>query len=202
MLCVLTLVLKFYISDVTLIICGDTIMITNFLITGRKGIGKSFLAQRVIDYLQEDYVGYKTLPYFINNQPKGHYFHSLVDLNEIENDLPFTIRHKKDSCIYNKEVFDIIGIPCLTKSLLSSQKIVLLDEIGIAESKNVQYINMIDKLFNCDKIVVGILKKVDSCFINDIRDREDILLVDLDDVTQEDAFKEIVEKIGGILHEK
>lgn len=177
-------------------------MITNFLITGKKGIGKSFLAQRVIDYFQEDYVGYKTLPYLINEKPKGHYFHSLIELDDMENDLPFTIRNKKDGCIYIREVFDTIGIPCLTKSLHSSEKIVLLDEIGVAESCNILYINMVEALLNSDKIVVGILKKVNSSLINRIKDRQDILLVDLDDAMQEDAFKELVEKIGGILHEK
>ncbi len=177
-------------------------MITNYLITGRKGIGKSFLAQRVLKALQEDYVGYQTLPYYINEEIRGHYFHSLIPLEEIENDLPFTIRHKKNSCIYNKEVFDIIGIPCLTKSLLSSKKIVLLDELGVAESENWNYINRVEELLNSSKIVIAILKKVDSAFISKIKNRTDITLIDLDDTAQEIAFKELVEKIGGKLNEK
>ncbi|WP_352400679.1 nucleoside-triphosphatase [Anaerotignum sp.] len=177
-------------------------MITNFLITGKKGVGKSFLAKKVLDNLKESYVGYQTLPYYINNKIRGHYFHSLIDLAEIENDLPFTIRHKKDSCIYNKEVFQIIGIPCLTKSLLSSEKIVLLDELGVAELENLDYLNQVEKLFNSNKIVIAILKKVDSYFIINLKKREDIVLIDLDDTTQEVALKELLEKIGGKLNEK
>ncbi len=152
--------------------------------------------------MQEDYVGYQTLPYYINEEIRGHYFHSLIPLEEIENDLPFTIRHKKNSCIYNKEVFDIIGIPCLTKSLLSSKKIVLLDELGVAESENWNYINRVEELLNSSKIVIAILKKVDSAFISKIKNRTDITLIDLDDTAQEIAFKELVEKIGGKLNEK
>lgn len=177
-------------------------MITNFFITGKKGIGKSFLADRVLHFIEENYVGYKTLPYFIDEKPKGHYFHSLVELDDLENDLPFTIRDKKDSCIYINEVFDIIGIPCLTKSLLSSEKIVLLDEIGVAESENIRYINLVETLLNSEKVVVGTLKKVNASLIQKVRERNDILLIDLDDANQEEAFQELVEKIGGILHEK
>ena len=174
-------------------------LITNFIVAGSKGIGKSFLINKILKCFNIEYSGFKTLPYKINGVIKGHYFHSLVNVLAVENDLPFTLRHEKNNCIAIRETFDILGIPYLKESLSNNSKIVILDEIGTCETNNLDYLQQIVNIFDSNKVVLIALKKVDAKHILKLKTRSDCFVLDLDSIPIKTAIKIIKPKLMEVL---
>ena len=174
-------------------------MVTNFIVTGSKGIGKSFLINEILKCFHLEYSGFKTLPYKINGVIKGHYFHSLVNVLNVENDLPFTLRHNQSNCITIKEIFDLLGIPCLKESLYNNSKIVVLDEVGTCEANNLDYLQQIVNIFDSNKVVLTALKKVDAKHLLNLKARSDCFVLDLDSIPIKTAIKIIKPKLMEVL---
>lgn len=170
-------------------------MITNFFITGSKNSGKSFLIERLTTELAIKPSGFITLPYVIESEIKGHYFHSMVECDGIENNLPFTIRHLKDSCIGVNDVFEILGVPCLKRSLEDKSQLVVMDEIGIKEEGCINYMHNIVKLLDSRKITLCALKKASACHLIAMKSRHDSLCVDLDQINMQEAYNIIKIKL-------
>ena len=117
----------------------------------------------------------------------------------MENDLPFTLRHKKNNCITIRETFDILGIPCLKESLYDNSKIVVLDEIGTCETNNIEYLQQIVNIFDSNKVVLIALKKVDAKHILKLKARSDSFILDLDIVPIKIAIEIIKPKLLEVL---
>ena len=174
-------------------------MINNFLITGKPSIGKSYLVNSLINNLNLEVTGFKTLPYYIENDMKGYCYHSIENLTNIKNDLPINIIYDKKNNIPIIDVFKTLGIQCLKNSLNSNKTIILLDEIGRIERNCTEYIDLINSIFDSDKCVLAVLKKEKIDFIDKIKSRKDVLLLDLDNIEYEKAYSYLNKKIKEIL---
>lgn len=172
----------------------DIIGITNIFITGKKGIGKSYLLGEVIEALGIVPSGYKTLPYFHVQERKGFYMHGLVELDEKENDKIISIQKDAVSCIPVIETFQTLGVKILKKSM-ESNNVILLDELGRLERNSKEFLDEIQVVLDSEKIVIGVLKKEKIDYINDIIKREDTLLFDLDIKDREYIYEEIIKEL-------
>ena len=56
--------------------------VSNFFITGGKGVGKSTLLKALTEELEltKDLTGFVTLPYFEKEARKGFYLHSMIEV--------------------------------------------------------------------------------------------------------------------------
>ncbi len=154
-------------------------MITNFLITGKRQIGKSSLIKQVCKENSLDICGFVTLANYDNNGTRtGFYYHALLPVflcEDLLNDLPIMV---ETTPVF--ATFDTLGIPTLERILLCDKKVVVLDEIGRIEKNNEAYIALLNKILDSNKFVLGVLKKEDIPFINEIKKRNDVYIYDLD----------------------
>lgn len=151
----------------------------NVFITGEKQIGKSTLIKKVIQEMNLKPSGFVTLPYEINQKNKGHYLHSLVDSGEYENDIPISIKHRKEAVLPVPWTFDVFGTYVLQKSRTDASTSILMDELGVLEESAEHFKAEVFACLNCHKRIVGIIKKAESHFLNHIREREDCLVLEL-----------------------
>ncbi len=159
-------------------------------ITGAKGSGKSTLVQMIIKNCSLETTGFLTLPLFEGDQRIGFYFHSIVPV--AHNDQRFSIQQTNCNEVI-PGVFDQLGVECLCHS--QGDRYIIMDEIGYLEREEQVYLNALEKTIQKNKNIIGVLRKCDIQYICKIRQRKDILLIDLDTMSFSQAKRYIIERI-------
>ena len=158
----------------------EIIMNLNIFLTGKSGCGKSTMINKILDSLSIEYSGYRTLSYYINGQDKGFY---IIGYEDVEgNYSPISIKIGEKKCCGIKETFEIVGSEILRKSRENSNiKLILMDEIGVLESDALKFKEEIIKCLNSDHLVIGVIKKKDSEFLNYIKFNKGNIIIDIED---------------------
>lgn len=167
----------------------------NIFLTGECGIGKSTLIQGLIDHLSLDYSGYQSLPIYSNNDIIGFQLRPLLS-----NETAFQIGKKitPTTCQPMTAAFDTRGVDILKKSLLSSSSCVILDELGFLESEAYKFQEMVIEIIDSNKIVIGVIRDRQTTFLDALRNKEDIELIQVTKENRESLFEKLKEQIGGI----
>lgn len=166
----------------------------NFLITGKRQVGKSSLIKQVCQELNLAPCGFVTLAKYDNlGNRQGFYYHTLLPVficHELVNDLPIMI-----GLTPVFETFSSLGISTLKAILLSDNHYVILDEIGRIEKNNEEYINLLNQILCSDKLVLASLKKENIPFIEAMKKRMDVYVYDLDILDYNLAKEDIIKKL-------
>lgn len=170
--------------------------ITNFLITGQKQCGKSYLINQIVKDLSFTCGGFQTLPYYIEQERKGFYFHSLTKVMQYENNLPISVQPTLHSCIGIGQTFNTLGVECLTKSIHSESQCIIMDELGKFEREEYPFHHAVEQVLDSQYLVFAVVKKESIPWLEPIKNRRDILLYDLDCMTQKQAYEEIIQEIN------
>ncbi len=101
---------------------------------------------------------------------------------------------RQESCI---ETFEKTGVAILERGYREGKKLVLMDELGRVEQHAPRFRNMVEMLLDAPIFVLGVLKKEKNPFLDGIRERDDLLVIDLDSWD----YQEAVEKVREFLSE-
>ncbi|MBM6829428.1 hypothetical protein H9X85_07255 [Anaerotignum lactatifermentans] len=157
----------------------------NILFTGGKGSGKSTWVRRLMKELGGPWQGFFTLPYEIGGRRKGFYFHSLAPVAHWENDVPISVQTTASGAVAVTETFEGLGSACLRQAAAAS--FVVMDELGRLEGKAARFQRAVEAVLESDAWTICAVKKKKTPFLDRLRSREDILLLDLDETTEEMA---------------
>ncbi|MPM61033.1 hypothetical protein SDC9_107887 [bioreactor metagenome] len=177
----------------------------NIFIAGDVRIGKSTVIKKTLDLLKYNYEnnfkigGYKCCRNIIIEKHLTKYEFFLVSLRDLSS----------YKIIENKIINNIDNVEIFTQNFnLYSEKLnndmkncqlIILDEIGCAESNSYEFIDSLNKVFDSDKPVLGVLKKKNCSLINDIKKRDDLLLFEVDENNRDFIYKDIYKIILDIL---
>lgn len=177
----------------------------NIFITGDVRIGKSTVIKKTLDLLKDNYEnnfkigGYKCCRNIIIEKHLTKYEFFLVSLRDLSS----------YKIIENKIINNIDNVEIFTQNFnLYSEKLnndikncqlIILDEIGCAESNSYKFIDSLNKVLDSDKPVLGVLKKKNCSLINDIKKRDDLLLFEVDENNRDFIYKDIYKIILDIL---
>lgn len=172
-------------------------MPNNLFITGTIRIGKSTLLKEVIDPIKS-----LTGGFFVQRLLKGNetYGFRLVDIAK-ENYLPnLQIEDFKDCydiiLLKGKEnpinygVFKRVGVATLTFTR-EERKLILMDELGIMETEVPEFTEIVCQTLDKDTPVIGVLKKKSNPFLDKIRARSDVQILDMDVLNRNQIKKQI-----------
>lgn len=141
----------------------------NLLLTGKIQVGKSSLIKKAITNKNIKIGGYYTERITEDNNV-SFIFRSYSNPNI---KLPFAkINHNNKSKEVFHQVFKVQLVDLLENDLKSSD-LIILDELGYMEENIRAFTKTIDKVLESKIKVLGVLKKYDSQFLNNIKNRSD-----------------------------
>ena len=152
-------------------------------LTGDKGVGKSTCINEIIKECQLSTCGFQTLPFYEHGIRTGFYLHALLPIEE--NDQRFSIQHDG----WNETipgVFDDFGVTVLKRSMQQKDHVLIMDEIGRLEKKETLFIDTLFQSLEECKNILGVLKKCEIQYIQEIKMRDDVVILDFDKLSYQD----------------
>lgn len=149
----------------------------NIFITGERGIGKSTLLNKVIKNVDCSIGGFIQEKKFTD---KTTCF-NVISLYNLKDSYTIGIYHKEKDVLYSDmNVFNIISKNILLKSL-GNKDLIILDELGFMEENCPLFKDTIIKILNSDTPVLGVLKECDGNFVQQIKMREDVHIIKINE---------------------
>lgn len=169
-----------------------------FVIVGKSNTGKSYLMDSIIERHNLRTIGYRMHSIQFENEFKGYYMQSIEDVEGYHNNIPVQTVLKSKHRINLTEVYDTFGVKCLSDVLdkpTDEYDAIILDELGRGEDASPAFTEKINEILNSDRTVFVLMKNVPSEFNSEIKRRRDILLYDMDNMSQDEIEANIEDKI-------
>lgn len=167
----------------------------NIFLTGEVGIGKTTVLRKVINRTDGFYGGY--LGYsVIEDGFKDIRINSLVNLST-KYKLARIDRKKHKPLYVNREIFDDYLSYEIIQSL-RNRDILVFDELGRFEENSDKFKSAVHRALDSDKLVLGVLKKHDGDFINSIKNRKDVIVIEVTEENRDDLYLRLLEIIQGM----
>ncbi|EJE7233471.1 MAG: nucleoside-triphosphatase [Clostridium sp.] len=147
----------------------------NLFLTAPSGTGKSTIIEKILCRLNVSIGGFQVKRYLNKKREMCFDMISLMD-KKSNNIIGECMENKKT--LPNLYTFENKGVEILNTSLTNSD-LIILDEIGFLEEKAEKFKSSVRNILNSDKVVLGVLKEFDSPFLNEIRSRKDITLLNV-----------------------
>ncbi|MFW5649485.1 MAG: nucleoside-triphosphatase [Candidatus Alkaliphilus sp. MAG34] len=167
----------------------------NIFLTGEKYMGKSTLIQGVLNRLNLSAGGYTT-ERVIKDNKRIYTVKSLHDNSE-----SYLIANV-DAIDYSREVFMDsfdVGIVSILEKSLRDKDIIILDELGFFENDSEKFKRKIYELLDSNKVILGTIKDYDCEFLNNLKKREDILLIEVTKENREEILDELVKIVSNLI---
>ena len=166
----------------------------NILITGLPGSGKTTLLRKVADELKPLHpTGFFTSEIREANTRKGFELRNLDGKKELLAHVDITSPHRVGRYKVDVKGFEAFleAIPLLGPSA----NLIIIDEIGKMECFSGLFRHLVEQVLNSEKVVLATIALKGDGFIDTIKKRDDIQLIDLVEIRRETLVPEIVRKI-------
>ena len=165
-------------------------MLKHIVVTGAKQVGKSTLVNQYLQKRGVPYAGYRTKRIATTNAGPIYALESILTGKKQ------AISAYCDGKIQGlSATFDSFGTNVVHIAMHTDASILLFDEIGRFERNSKPFLCAINEAFSCGKQVIVVLKKEELPHLIRIRQRKDICLLDLDIMSYEQAWEQL---IGGM----
>ena len=164
-------------------------MANNYFLTGEKGIGKSTIINAVIDNFTGKIGGFKTVRKYNDDGRISFHFLNVANDESPNNDNLLFYRSE------NKNKEDITNKFNNFSSALDDFEnfdIIIMDEIGPNEENASIFKEKILNVLDSDKLVLGVLQKADSRFLDSIKNRIDTKVYTVTEENRQEIKKEII----------
>lgn len=147
----------------------------NIFLTGEKQVGKSTIIYNIIKSLDLKLGGYITE----REDKNGTRLFTVVSLANRQEKYPIAkvYRNGLEKKIY-KENFKYY-IPNMLDRHLKNSHLIVLDELGFMENKIRPFTLKVYEILDSEKFVFGVLKAYDCEFLNQIKSRDDVELIEV-----------------------
>lgn len=156
----------------------------NLFLTGKINVGKTTVLNSILDNKQIDISkisGFLSKAYLVENKVKGFYIEPIninIELPPFEKRI---IGYTPDGSkwIGVSETFESFGVNLLKQCMAKNYNFIIMDELGFFESDASSFQNMVHKILSSEKNVLGVLKPISIPFMNSIRNRKDVVAVEI-----------------------
>lgn len=174
-------------------------MLNKFVIIGKSNTGKSSVLDKILEDTGFRPIGFRMKDFQIENEFRGYYIHSILDVDGFHNNIPIqTSLLKRMHRIQLTEVYDTFGVHCLKDVLKADREefdCIVLDELGRGEYTSAEFAKYVSKVLDSDNTVFVLMKNTSNSVTDEIRKRRDVLLYDLDNMSQDEVIKNIEDKL-------
>ncbi|NLL93233.1 MAG: hypothetical protein GX225_03680 [Clostridiales bacterium] len=170
-----------------------------FVIIGKSNTGKSYLLDSILANHNLRPIGYRMHSIQVENEFKGYYIQSIDDVPGYHNNVPVQTVLKSRHRINLTEVYDSFGVLCLDNVLAKPADefdCIVLDELGRGEDASPAFIERINKILDSDATVFVLMKNIPTPLNSEIKKRRDVLLYDMDNMSQDEIELNINDKLN------
>ena len=154
-------------------------MITNIFITGAPGVGKTTLIHTLLEELNISAGGFYTQEMRNSKGTRTGFKICTLDGQEgVLADVKLSSRYRVGKYGVNLQDFERIGVTSIVKALAKSHLIVI-DEVGEMELFSRQFQNILLRILDSPKPLLGTIMLRDNAFTRNIKKREDTVVVNL-----------------------
>lgn len=156
----------------------------NLFLTGKINIGKTTVLNSIrkkLNISDDKIGGFLTKAFLDNGKIKGFYIEAINYNLQIPKFQERIIGYIPDELkwVGVTETFENFGIEILNYCLKSSFELIIMDELGFFESKAYIFQQKIHEIIESEKKVLGIIKPQQTTFMNSIRRRKDVTIVEI-----------------------
>lgn len=170
----------------------------NVLITGKPGVGKTTLIQKIVSKLDLFCQGFYTREIKQNQgQRSGFEIVTLDGQIAVLAHTEYLSRYRVGKYFVNIDNINHVIVPCI-ESAIEQAQLIIIDEIGKMELLSPQFQRSITRALDCTKPVLGTITISGIPIIKQIKSRQDVYLVTL----KRDNHREVYQLIIDLLTEK
>ena len=167
----------------------------NILIEGQPRAGKTTICRMLMDHTGVDARGFVTEE--IRNEGKRVGF--MVEFNNGESRVLSHIDYA-DGPIVGKYTVDLETMDWVVEKMEGwrsvSPQFLVVDEIGKMELKHDEFPERVEELLDSEQTFLGTIPTGGPQFVNKIREREDVIIVELTKDNREEVLERLVEMMG------
>ena len=169
----------------------------NILITGKPGVGKTTLIQKIVAKVALSCQGFYTREIRDNQENRlGFEIITLDGKTALLAHVEQLTSHRLGKYFVNVDNINRVIVPCIEHAIHQAQ-IIIIDEIGKMELFSSQFQQVVLQALASPKKVLGTIMLAKLPFINKIKSRSDVMLVKL----RQDNRKEVPQYIVDLLIE-
>lgn len=170
----------------------------NIFLTGPIIIGKSTILNEAIRDFNGTVGGFKTVPQFMEDGARTYVLGSITPGIEAQSKPYICLPDKGGRLRGVPETFDNFGAGILDVCVNSRLDLIIMDELGVYESKALGFQDSVKRALDSKIPVLGVLKAKHNLFLNEIRERQDVLILPVtldyrDEITRQ--FKKLVKEL-------
>lgn len=169
------------------------VIFMNIFLTGLQDVGKTTILDKLCKELCFKRAGFFTKPILINNTVDHFVMHSYLD---ITNSFIIGTKDTPTSCVPNSIGFETCGVDILQKSLEIKNHIIVLDELGFLENNSPLFQSKVHQCLDSNQLVIGIIKPRASHFLDSIRNRNDVFVLEVTSTNRNMIFKKVADLLA------
>jgi nucleoside-triphosphatase len=167
----------------------------NLLLTGKPGVGKTTLVMKVAGALGNRAGGVITREVREGGKRRGFSIESLDGEKRILASTEFPGGPSVGRYRVSLENLEAVGIPALDRSL-AERRVIIIDEIGKMELKSGAFRAIIIRALDSELPVVATIGISNTPFLQKIKRREDVLLVEVTAENRDELEQEVLRLIN------
>ena len=161
----------------------------NILLTGVPGVGKTTLIKKLINSISFPKNGFYTEEIREKKQRTGFLLLTLDGEKSILASVKIKSPYRVSKYSVDVDNFEKIGVETIKKAILAKE-FIIIDEIGKMELFSKKFRDVVIKALNTGKAIATIKKGNDE-YINKIKNRKDILLLEVNFENRDNLVSEI-----------
>ena len=163
----------------------------NIFLSGGKRAGKSTVIERFLKEYRGTVGGFRT----VRTKTFLDSFFG-VYLTDVQDRQPSVLLEARAGCcnpdgssICYPNAFEVRGVSLLTQSPMPS--LIVMDELGVLEENCSRFQKAVINCLDAQANVLGVIKQKSSPFLDCVRARDDVMILNMDENTRSDAFASI-----------
>lgn len=173
----------------------------NVLVTGRPGIGKTTLAEKVAAHFGGVAGGFFTREIRERGRRVGFALETLDGRRDILAHVDFTGKVRVGKYIVNTQAIDRLAVEAIEKAL-GEKQLVIIDEIGRMELASERFRQAVLKALDSDCIVFATIHQHPDPFTDRLKRRPDVALYELSLENRNQLAETITKQIRELLSSK
>jgi len=172
--------------------------IINLLLTGRPGVGKTTVVERVVKSLSKPVGGFYTREIREGRRRVGFRLTTWDGKSGIMSHVRFDTPYRVGKYGVDIRVIDKIGVPAIQEAMTSG-KIIVIDELGRMELFSETFQETVWKALEKKLPLLGVIQERPHPFLNRVRKRPDVELIPVTIENRNTLADQLPHRLSGIL---